>query len=186
MGVRPLRRRDRTAWRSVRSRNQDWLRPWEATLPPGSMSAPSSFTAMVSEARRAARRGQALPFVTTYDGRLVGQVTVSGISWGSARWAQLGYWVDRQVAGLGVTPTAVALVADHCFSAVGLHRLEIAVRPENTASLRVAEKLGFRREGEAPRYLHIDGGWRDHVLFALTREEVGRGVLEGYLHRARA
>ncbi len=184
MGVRPLRRGDKTAWRIVRTRNQDWLRPWEATLPPGSAPATSTFTSMVRESRRAARRGQGLPFATTYDGRLVGQVTVTGITWGSARWAQLGYWVDQQVAGVGVTPTAVALVADHCFRTVGLHRLEIAVRPENVSSLRVAEKLGFRQEGQAPRYLHIDGGWRDHVLFALTLEEVGRGVLEEYLRRA--
>jgi ribosomal-protein-alanine N-acetyltransferase len=85
------------------------------------------------------------------------------------------------MAGRGVTPTAVAMVADHCFDVVGLHRLEIAVRPENAASLRVAEKLGFRREGHALRYLHIDGDWRDHVLFALTAEETRRGVLADYL-----
>jgi ribosomal-protein-alanine N-acetyltransferase len=66
---------------------------------------------------------------------------------------------------------------DHCFFGLGLHRVEIAIRPENTASLRVVEKLGFRLEGAAPRYLHIDGGWRDHQLYALTREEVPQGVL---------
>ncbi len=141
---------------------------------------------MVREAHRQARRGVGLPFVTTYDKRLVGQVTVTGITWGSARWAQIGYWVDRTVAGRGITPTAVALVVDHCFSVVGLHRIEVAVRPENTASIRVVEKLGFRREGEAPRYLHIDGGWRDHLLFALTVEEIGAGVLAGYLRRTGA
>jgi ribosomal-protein-alanine N-acetyltransferase len=64
------------------------------------------------------------------------------------------------------------MVIDHCFAAVGLHRIEIAVRPENTASLRVVQKLGLRQEGEAPRYLHIDGGWRDHLLFGITVEEV--------------
>lgn len=184
--VRPIRRRDAAAWRSVRSRNGEWLRRWEATLPPGSNPAPPTFTGMVREAHRQARRGVGLPFVTTYDRRLVGQVTVTGITWGSARWAQIGYWVDRTVAGRGITPTAVALVVDHCFSVVGLHRIEVAVRPENTASIRVVEKLGFRREGEAPRYLHIDGGWRDHLLFALTVEEIGAGVLAGYLRRTGA
>lgn len=184
--VRPIRRRDAAAWRSVRSRNGEWLRRWEATLPPGSNPAPPTFAGMVREAHRQARRGVGLPFVTTYDKRLVGQVTVTGITWGSARWAQIGYWVDRTVAGRGITPTAVALVVDHCFSVVGLHRIEVAVRPENTASIRVVEKLGFRREGEAPRYLHIDGGWRDHVLFALTVEEIGAGVLAGYLRRTGA
>ena len=184
--VRPIRRRDAAAWRSVRSRNGEWLRQWEATLPPGSSPAPPTFAGMVRESHRQARRGYGLPFVTTYDRRLVGQVTVTGITWGSARWAQIGYWVDRAVAGRGITPTAVALVVDHCFKVVRLHRIEVAIRPENTASLRVVEKLGFRREGEAPRYLHIDGGWRDHVLFALTAEEVGPGVLAGYLRRTGA
>jgi ribosomal-protein-alanine N-acetyltransferase len=136
---------------------------------------------MVRESRRQARRGLGLPFVVTYDDRLVGQVTVTGITWGSARWGQVGYWIDRAVAGRGITPIAVALVVDHCFFVLGLHRMEVAVRPENTASLRVVEKLGFRREGTAPRYLHIDGGWRDHILFALTVEEVGGGLLARYL-----
>lgn len=124
-----------------------------------------------------------MPFALTYDGEFVGQVTVTGITWGSARWAQIGYWVDQRVAGRGVVPTAVALVVDHLFETVGLHRVEIAIRPENTASLRVIKKLGFRQEGEAPRYLHIDGGWRDHLLFALTVDEVPDGLLARYLRR---
>lgn len=181
--MRPIRTRDKAVWREVRARNVEWLRRWEPTMPPGSYPGALSFSAMVREGRRSARAGGALPLVITYDDRLVGQVTVTGITWGSARWGQVGYWVDSRLAGRGVTPTAVALVADHCFDVVGLHRLEIAVRPENIASLRVAEKLGFRREGDALRYLHIDGGWRDHVLFALTTEEVRPGVLEGYLRR---
>ncbi len=51
------------------------------------------------------------------------------------------------------------------------------IRPENTASLRVVEKLGFRDEGLRLRYLHIDGAWRDHRTFALTRDEVPDGLL---------
>jgi len=64
---------------------------------------------------------------------------------------------------------------------VGLHRIEIAIRPENTASLRVVEKLGLRREAQAPRYLHINGDWRDHEIFAVTAEEVPEGLLSRYL-----
>jgi ribosomal-protein-alanine N-acetyltransferase len=71
----------------------------------------------------------------------------------------------------------VALAIDHCFTTVGLHRLEIAVRPENTASLRVVHKLGLRQEGEAFHFLHIDGAWRDHLLFAVTSEEVHGSML---------
>jgi ribosomal-protein-alanine N-acetyltransferase len=69
-------------------------------------------------------------------------------------------------------PTALALVIDHCFRAAGLHRVEIDIRPENVASLRVVEKLGLRREGYYERYLDIDGAWRDHIAFAVTVEEL--------------
>jgi ribosomal-protein-alanine N-acetyltransferase len=59
--------------------------------------------------------------------------------------------------------------------------MEICIRPENAASLRVVEKLGFRYEGLRRRYIHIDGDWRDHYAFALTREDVPHGVLERWV-----
>ena len=105
------------------------------------------------------------------------------ITGGSARWGQVGYWVDQRHAGAGVIPTAVALVVDHCLLELDLHRIEVAIRPENTASLRVVEKLGFTEIGYAPRYLHIDGDWRDHRLFAITAEEVGEGLLRRWKAR---
>jgi ribosomal-protein-alanine N-acetyltransferase len=109
--------------------------------------------------------------------RLVGQLTISSITWGSLRSANIGYWVDETVAGRGITPTAVALAVDHCFRAGGMHRIEVCIRPENAASLRVVHKLGFRSEGLRRAYLHIDGDWRDHEAFALTSEEVPDGLL---------
>ena len=89
----------------------------------------------------------------------------------------MGYWIDESVAGRGVTPTALAMAVDHCFGVVGLHRVEASIRPENHASRRVVEKLGFREEGLRRRYLHIDGAWRDHLCYALTAEEARGGVL---------
>jgi ribosomal-protein-alanine N-acetyltransferase len=94
----------------------------------------------------------------------------------------VGYWVVPEVAGKGVTPTAVALVTDYLFNAVGLHRTEIDIRPENVASLRVVEKLGFRYEGLKERFIHINGAWRDHYVFALTHEEVIGGVLNRWIN----
>jgi len=91
--------------------------------------------------------------------------------------ATIGYWVAERFAGLGATPTAVALATDHCFFATGLHRMEICIRPENAASLRVVQKLGFRYEGLRRRFIHINGDWRDHFCFALVVEEVPQGVL---------
>jgi ribosomal-protein-alanine N-acetyltransferase len=143
------------------------------------------FAAMLRATRRDARAGRVLPFGVLVDGRLAGQVTVNSIVRGAFDSGYVGYWVDEQVAGRGVLPTALALVLDHCFGPVGLHRVEANVRPENAASLRVVEKLGFRHEGLHLRYLFIDEDWRDHLCFALLREDHPHGVLRAYLeHRS--
>ena len=175
--VRPLTRSDADEWQAVRARNHDWLRPWDATVPPGSAPRPSSYKVVTRSLLHQARRGQCLPFVVEVDGRFSGQVTVSNVTRGSAQWASIGYWVAADVAGRGVAPRAVAMVIDHCLGPVGLHRIEICVRPENTNSLRVVEKLGLEQVGYAPRFLHIDGAWRDHRIFAVTAEEAPEGVL---------
>ena len=86
-------------------------------------------------------------------------------------------WIAEEFAGRNVTPISVALATDICFRELNLHRVEICIRPENRASLRVVEKLGFRYEGYRRRYIHIDGDWRDHYAFALVREDVPEGVL---------
>ena len=177
VGLRPIRLRDGSAWREVRSRNVDWLRPWEATVPSGSADFAPSFSAMVRRLKAEARESRTLPWVVTYDGTLVGQLTVGGISWGSLRSAYIGYWIDSRVAGRGIMPTAVGMATDFCFRQLGLHRIEINVRPENQASQRIPEKLGFRMEGLRPRYLHIDGDWRDHLTYALVGEDAPEGVL---------
>ncbi len=109
-------------------------------------------------------------------------MTVSNITGGSARFGNIGYWIDQRYAGHGVMPTAVAMAVDYCWFGLGLHRVEVAIRPENSASLRVVEKLGFAEVGYAPRYLHIDGDWRDHRLFALTVEDVPGGLLQRHRH----
>jgi [ribosomal protein S5]-alanine N-acetyltransferase len=183
--LRPIRRRDRAAWQRLRDANRDWLYEWDATLPPGDIGSARSFPSMVHELRSMARAGRCLPFVVEYDDQLVGQLTVSNIVWGSARWGQVGYWVDRAHAGRGIMPTAVALSVDHCFSAVGLHRIEIAIRPENYASLRVVAKLGLCEIGLAPNYLHINGAWRDHRVFGVTVEDVPGGLLAKWRQSAR-
>lgn len=160
----------------MRAANREWLAPWEAT-PPRELGPPVSFSSMVRSLRAQARRGQLLPFVVTYDGELAGQLTVGGITYGSLCSAHVGYWLDARVAGRGVMPTAVALAVDHCFLVLRLHRVEVNIRPENTASLRVVEKLGFREEGLRRSFLHIAGGWRDHRSFAVTADEVPGGLL---------
>lgn len=175
--LRPLRRSDSHAWLALRSDSAAWLEPWDATSPVPMLGPRPTFGQFVRSLAAQARSGTALPFAIEYCGELAGQLTVSSITYGSLRSAAVGYWVGRRVAGHGVTPTAVAMVADHCFFVLGLHRIEVNIRPENAPSLRVVEKLQLRDEGLRERYLHIAGEWADHRTFALTAEEVPDGLL---------
>jgi ribosomal-protein-alanine N-acetyltransferase len=175
--LRPLAYRDARAWRAVRRRNAAWLQQWDATVPPEGNERPASFRTLVARLNRHARNGQGMPFALDVEGQFAGQVTVNNIVRGSAQFGSIGYWLDREVAGRGIMPTAVALVIDHCFRSAGLHRIEVCIRPENSNSLRVMEKLGIREIGYAPRFLHIDGAWRDHRIFAVTVEECPGGML---------
>lgn len=175
--LRPISQKDRDVWRRTRQANAAWLGRWDATAPSHAHAQPRSFASMVRQMRSEARAGRQLPFAVEYDGRFVGQVTLSNIVRGSAQFGSIGYWVDEAYAGRGIITLSVALVIDHCFGPVGLHRVEVAIRPENSSSLRVVQKLGINEVGYAPRFLHIDGDWRDHRIFAVTREEVPSGLL---------
>ena len=183
--LRPLAMGDRGEWDRVRHRNREWLGPWEASNPEPGGVAPS-FRAFVRAMRAQARAGTCLPWLITESPagtrhqELVGQLTVSGITLGSFRSATLGYWVDGAQAGRGIAPMAVAMATDYCFQHLGLHRMEINIRPENVKSLRVVEKLGFRDEGLRERFLHINGHWADHRSFALTAEEVPEGLVRRF------
>ena len=171
--LRRLRRRDEPEWLALRDANREWLRPWEATAPPGQISRAITFGELVRQERREWRRRTSFPMAIEIDGRLVGRVSVTGLTWGPECGGSIGYWVAQHRAGEGIAPRAVALAADYAF-AQGLHRLEIAMRPENVASIRVARKVGFREEGLRRSYLYIDGRWRDHRVFALTAHEPRR------------
>lgn len=173
--IRPIKARDSKQLEMELMRNRAWLRKWEATAPQTFVS--FDIKAGIRNLLSHAKAGAGLPFAIEFDGEFVGQLNVSGIVYGSLSSAQLGYWVAERVAGQGVTPTAVALATDYCLHTMGLHRMEICIRPENASSLRIVEKLGFRYEGLRRRYIHINGDWRDHFAYALTQEEIPGGVL---------
>jgi ribosomal-protein-alanine N-acetyltransferase len=174
--LRALRGKDRREWEALRAKNIGWLHPWEATSPEP-VTTGLAFRQLVRQFDREAGEGRLQPFVIETEGRLVGQMHLFGIAWGSLRSACAGYWVAESVAGQGIMPIALAAACDHAFLGLGLHRVEVNIRPENIASLRVVEKLGFRDEGLRLRYLHIAGEWRDHRSFALTSEDLGRSSL---------
>lgn len=191
--LRPYRRGDAVAWSEVRCANERWLAPWEAT-PPGpwaELNSVRSYTYVYKDMRRAGRRGESMPFAVCLRSeageRFVGHINLGSIVRRAFCSAYVGYWVDHRVAGRGIIPTALAMAVDHAFGAGGLHRVEINIRPENAPSRRVVEKLGFREEAYHPRYMHIDGAWRDHIGYAMTSEEVAsEGGLLARWRRTRA
>jgi ribosomal-protein-alanine N-acetyltransferase len=124
-----------------------------------------------------ARTGRALPFVVEYQGKFVGQINISDITYGSLRGCHFGYWIDQGAAGKGVMTTAAALVTDHLLETLKLHRIEIAIRPENVPSNRLAVRLGYRFEGVRPAFLHIDNAWRDHNVYVMNPDTVDGKVL---------
>lgn len=176
--LRPLRRSDAEAWTQLRATNAAWLKRWEASDPAwdaDSAAQPitpkASFGSYVRGLTQAGRAGTAVPLGIEFDGELVGQIILSSITYGSLRGGSIGYWVSEHVAGRGIVPSSVALLIDHAFDTLALHRVEICIRPENAASLRVVAKLGLPEEGLRRRFLHIDGSWRDHRVFVAFLED---------------
>ena len=164
--LRPLRLRDRREWLDVRRRNREWLSRWEATSPLiEEAKNPPTYVEMVAFHNKEARAGRSLSFAIWVHGNLAGQITLGGIAYGAYRGGHIGYWIDQGHANQGITTRAVLEVTRFAFEELHLHRLEIALRPENGASKRVAEKAGYTFEGIRSRYLHIDGDWRDHIVF---------------------
>ena len=179
ISLRIIRPKDAKTMERLVVSNREWLKPWEATNPHG----PTSFDykSIIKSLIRQFENGDSLPFVILYQGEIVGQLNVSNILYGSVSSCVIGYWIIPEVAGRGITPTAVALVMDYIFFTAGLHRVEIDIRPENKASIRVVEKLGMRLEGVKKNYIHINNQWADHNIYALTAEEVGSGILNRLL-----
>jgi len=138
VALRPVRLRDGKAWSAIRIRDERHLAPWEPTMMGTWLqrNAPAEWPGRWLSLRAAGRRGTALPFGITLDGRLVGHVMVGNVVREPLLSAYVGYWVDSRVTNKGVTTAAVALAVDQCLGPVGLHRLEATVRPENGASCR--------------------------------------------------
>ncbi|MCD0452586.1 GNAT family N-acetyltransferase [Actinocorallia sp. API 0066] len=106
---------------------------------------------------------------------IVGLVTISGITRGGYERAILGYAGFAPTTGHGYLTEGLCLALHYGFTRLGLHRLEADIQPENTRSLRLAARVGLRREGFSPAFIMIDGVWRDHERWAITAEEA-RGL----------
>ena len=175
--------------RRLLRQNQVHLKPWNPAPRPG--DDPTSITEVsntILRQRRDWKTGRAFTFMPALRGdlgRFVGKIALSGVMRGAMHGAYLGYWMDAEHQSQGLCTEAIRAVLDFAFGVAELHRVQAAIMPRNVRSLRVIDKLGFRREGYAERYLQIDGRWEDHILFARTREEhvaPGRAVADERKH----
>ncbi len=175
--IRPALGSDHQRLEAIRRGNRAWLGPWEATLPPNSMEMLPTQSEYRRRLERQMQHSEALVMVIEADGEVVGLVSIAGVQHGAMSQGNLGYWIAKRWSRLGIVSLAVATVIDLVLGELGLHRLEINVRPENDASLGVARRLGLRYEGLRVRYMSIDGQWADHAGFAVDQEMLAGGGL---------
>ncbi|WP_051351079.1 GNAT family N-acetyltransferase [Sulfobacillus thermosulfidooxidans] len=105
-------------------------------------------------------------------GALLGYVNLNNVIRGVFQNCDMGYAMDYDLRNQGIMTAAVTEAIDFAFNDIKLHRIQVAIIPTNTPSLRVAEKTGFRLIGLSPQYLKIHGVWHDHLLLAQVHPEI--------------
>ena len=170
--LRPPAMTDYGPWAELRARSREHLTPWEPTWQRHELTR-GAYRKRVRHYQREAREdmGYAFLIFDDTDDQLVGGVTLSNLRRGVTQAAVLGYWLGLPYIKSGYMTRAVQVLAGFAFDELHLHRIEAATMPANTASIRVLERNGFRREGFARGLLKINGLWEDHILFALLAED---------------
>lgn len=162
--IRPGSTADEPEFLAAVERSRRLHHPWVAA--PGTAEAFREYVSRLQDPRFAAF------FIWINEPReLVGVVNLSEIVHGPFRSAYLGYYAFVPYAGRGLMKDGLAQVITHAFTTMKLHRLEANIQPDNRTSKALVKKLGFRREGLSPRYLKINGRWRDHERWAILSED---------------
>jgi ribosomal-protein-alanine N-acetyltransferase len=130
---------------------------------------PGQFAAYRDRCRRANFAGFLICRVA--DGTILGSINLSEIVRGRFESAYIGYQIGAPFARQGYMTEALGLVLRMAFTRLRLHRVEANIQPRNVASIALARRAGFHREGLSRRYLKIGGRWRDHERWALLAEE---------------
>ena len=164
---------DFAEWAALRESSRDFLVPWEPIWPPDDLTR-SAFRRRLKRYAEDQRGDLAYAFLIfrSEDNAMVGGLTLANIRRGVAQAGSIGYWIGAPYARKGYMTAAVRALIPYGFSTLRLHRLEAACIPDNTASIRLLEKTGFRREGYARSYLCINGTWQDHLLYARIKDDV--------------
>jgi [ribosomal protein S5]-alanine N-acetyltransferase len=139
--------------------------PW-VDLP----NTPERFEAFI-EARKGRITDDAFVICDLATGAIAGDININCIVRGRFHSAYLGYAVGAPYAGRGYMTEGLKLLIRYAFTELKLHRLEANIQSDNLPSLAVARKCGFKKEGFSPRYLHINGQWRDHERWAILADD---------------
>ena len=168
--LRPPREADRAALIQVAQRSEAWLRPWSPLPPDGEEAYGAVFfdRVMAGASTETARR---FLVVRRADEAVAGLVAITQISRGVFQSCCVGYWMGEAFANQGLMTEALRLSLGVIFDELALHRVEANIMPNNLPSLRLVQRLGFRREGLSRRYLRIAGVWEDHERWAMTVED---------------
>ncbi len=175
MLLRALRAGDRAEYERVQAMGAEFFRPWFSWHADGSTAIPD-FDHELERVARGLETGTHVRLAGVLpEGRIAGFFNLTDIVRGAFHNAYASWSVSADAARRGYGTEGVRGLLALAFAAspggLGLHRVQANVIPGNEASMRLARKVGFRREGEALRYLHIAGEWRDHIMYALTAEE---------------
>ena len=112
------------------------------------------------------------------DAKIVGVININEIVMGVFQSGYLGFYAFRIFSGQGLMSEGLSLALYFYFEKLKLHRIEANIQPENAKSINLIKRLNFRREGLSPKYLKIDGQWRDHERYAMTLEDYEENINE--------
>lgn len=173
--IRPLELQDHENWRQTHSMLRPAKNQWDESAWDDSHLTLKKFKELLKEQKDLARKDQFYQFgiFRREDGVLIGRVSLMDISRKIFQNAYLGYLIYNPFWGQGYASEACTAVLEMAFKDLGLHRVEAGIAPSNRLSLRVARKIGMRREGLSKRRLCVDGVWSDMALYAMTSEEMG-------------
>lgn len=162
-------------------RNRDHLARWS---PPAAtdLETPAGWVPLLVEAVAQHAEGTAQRWVLMprdEPARVIGRISFTNVQRGPLQSCFLGYQIDHACEGRGLMREALGVAIDHAFRTLRLHRIEANYRPENERSGALLARLGFERIGYAPRYLFIDGDWRDHVQTQRLNTDFDRHWLAG-------
>ncbi len=160
MTIRPLRADDAAELAALYAANRDFLAPFEPVRPP-------VFFTADGQRERLERQlaDDTHPFAILDGEEIAGTINLFNIVRDSLQSCTIGYWTDHARNGRGLATGAVGEILAYAFEVLDLHRVEAATLVDNVPSQRVLEKNGFEQIGLARRFLRIDDGWRDFLLF---------------------